>query len=249
MVMNGFDTNFDRANEVYAVNSIGFAYLERPIEVARDELVRIYLVNALEYDLLNSFHVHGHFFHYFPTGTSREPAEYTDTVMQCQGQRGIAELCFPRTGRVHVPRPPVRVRRARLAGPVRGEGWTRRRRGPLSPLSRAAAPAWLLGLLPLVLLTRRDRRRSSCSARPASASGADRRRRRSPSSARALEPGVIELTVRNDGPDAVRIAQVVVNDAFAAFSGGRRRDRAARVGDPAHQPPLGRGRGVRGRSS
>ena len=35
-----------------------------------------------------------------------------------------------------------------------------------------------------------------------------------------LEPGVIELTVRNDGPDAVQIAQVVVNDAFAAFTGG-----------------------------
>jgi zinc transporter ZupT len=35
-----------------------------------------------------------------------------------------------------------------------------------------------------------------------------------------LEPGVIELTVRNDGPDAVRIAQAVVNDAFVQFSGG-----------------------------
>jgi zinc transporter, ZIP family len=34
-----------------------------------------------------------------------------------------------------------------------------------------------------------------------------------------LEPGVIELTVRNDGPDAVRIAQAVVNDAFVQFSG------------------------------
>jgi zinc transporter ZupT len=34
-----------------------------------------------------------------------------------------------------------------------------------------------------------------------------------------LEPGVIELTLRNDGPDAVRIAQAVVNDAFAGFSG------------------------------
>ena len=33
MVMNGFDTNFDRANEVYAVNTIGFAYMEQPIEV------------------------------------------------------------------------------------------------------------------------------------------------------------------------------------------------------------------------
>jgi ZIP family zinc transporter len=35
-----------------------------------------------------------------------------------------------------------------------------------------------------------------------------------------LEPGVIELTVRNDGPDPVRVAQVQVNDAFAAFTGG-----------------------------
>ncbi|HEY6887835.1 MAG TPA: ZIP family metal transporter [Solirubrobacter sp.] len=34
-----------------------------------------------------------------------------------------------------------------------------------------------------------------------------------------LSPGEIALTVRNDGPDAVSIAQVVVNDAFAEFTG------------------------------
>ena len=34
-----------------------------------------------------------------------------------------------------------------------------------------------------------------------------------------LEPGTIELTVRNDGPDAVSIAQAQVNDAFVQFSG------------------------------
>jgi ZIP family zinc transporter len=34
-----------------------------------------------------------------------------------------------------------------------------------------------------------------------------------------LEPGIIELTVRNDGPDPVTVAQVVVNDAFASFTG------------------------------
>jgi zinc transporter ZupT len=34
-----------------------------------------------------------------------------------------------------------------------------------------------------------------------------------------LEPGRIELTVRNDGPDAVSIAQVIVNDAFVSFEG------------------------------
>jgi zinc transporter ZupT len=33
-----------------------------------------------------------------------------------------------------------------------------------------------------------------------------------------LRPGQIELTVRNDGPDAVRVAQVIVNDAFVDFT-------------------------------
>jgi FtsP/CotA-like multicopper oxidase with cupredoxin domain len=99
MVMNGFDTNFDRSNEIYAVNTVAFAYQQEPIRVRRGELVRIYLVNALEFDLLNSFHVHANFFHYFPTGTSLEPTELTDTVIQGQGQRGILELRFPHPGK------------------------------------------------------------------------------------------------------------------------------------------------------
>ena len=99
MVMNGFDTNFDRANELYAANTIGFAYADKPIQVKRGELVRVYLVNVLEYDLLNSFHLHGNFFDYFPTGSSKDPSEFTDTVMLCQGQRGILEMRFPNAGK------------------------------------------------------------------------------------------------------------------------------------------------------
>jgi FtsP/CotA-like multicopper oxidase with cupredoxin domain len=99
MVMNGFDTNFDRANEVYAVNTIGFAYMDEPVVVRRGGLTRIYLVNVLEYDLVNSFHVHGNFFDWYPTGTSLERSELTDTVMLCQGQRGVLELKFPNAGR------------------------------------------------------------------------------------------------------------------------------------------------------
>jgi FtsP/CotA-like multicopper oxidase with cupredoxin domain len=98
MVMNGFDTNFDLSNEVYAVNTVGFHYLNEPIRVHRDELVRIYLVNALEYDPLNSFHVHANFFQHYPTGTSLEPSEYTDTIVQGQGQRSVLELKFPFDG-------------------------------------------------------------------------------------------------------------------------------------------------------
>ena len=99
MVMNGFDTNFDMANEVYAVNTVGFHYMNEPIRVKRDQLVRIYLLNILEFDQINSFHVHGNFFHYFPTGTSLEPVEFTDTIVQAQGQRGILEVRFPYAGR------------------------------------------------------------------------------------------------------------------------------------------------------
>jgi FtsP/CotA-like multicopper oxidase with cupredoxin domain len=99
MVMNGFDTNFDRANEVYAVNTVAFAYHEKPIRVKRGELVRVYLVNILEFDLLNSFHIHANFFDYYPTGTKRDPRDFTDTVILGQGERGIAEVRFPFTGR------------------------------------------------------------------------------------------------------------------------------------------------------
>jgi FtsP/CotA-like multicopper oxidase with cupredoxin domain len=99
MVMNGFNTNFDaEGNQVYGVNTVAFHYVNEPVEVRRDAPVRIYLVNALEYDPINSFHIHANFFNYFPTGTSLQPADYTDTVMQAQGQRGILELEFPQVG-------------------------------------------------------------------------------------------------------------------------------------------------------
>lgn len=99
MVLNGFDTNFDRSNEFYAVNSIGFTFMDKPIEIPKNELVRIYLVNILEFDLINSFHLHGNLFDWYPTGTGKQSSEFTDTVMLCQGQRGIIEARFPYTGK------------------------------------------------------------------------------------------------------------------------------------------------------
>ncbi len=98
--MNGFNTNFDgEGNQVYAVNTVGFAYEQAPIKVKRGELVRIYLANLLEFDPINSFHIHANFFHYYPTGTSLRPSEYTDTIAQMQAQRGILELRFPYAGK------------------------------------------------------------------------------------------------------------------------------------------------------
>ena len=94
MVMNAFDTNFDAENEVYAVNTIANAYMQEPIEVTVGRLVRIYLINVTEFDLINSLHLHGMFFDVFRTGTSLAPNERTDTLMLCQGERAIVETTF-----------------------------------------------------------------------------------------------------------------------------------------------------------
>ncbi len=97
MVMNGYDTDGDGSNNFYTVNGRSLYYARHPITVRRSQLVRVYLANLTEFDLVNSFHLHADFFRYYPTGSS-DQFEYTDTVMQCQGQRGILEIEFSNTG-------------------------------------------------------------------------------------------------------------------------------------------------------
>ena len=80
------------------------------------------------------------------------------------------------------------------------------------------APVWLLGLVPLGLIV-------LAVGLFAALGGPGLGDRRGPPAEElavertALEPGVIELTVRNDGADAVTVAQAQVNDAFVQFSG------------------------------
>ena len=94
MMMNAFDSNFDNENEVYAVNTVAHYHMHHPIEVTVGRPVRIYLVNVTEFDLLNSFHLHGMFFDVYRTGTSLTTSERTDTVVLCQGERTILETTF-----------------------------------------------------------------------------------------------------------------------------------------------------------
>ncbi len=94
MVMNGFDTNFDGENEVYAVNTEAFSYVKHPIKVKKGERVRIYLINTLESDPLNSFHLHGNFFDEYKTGTKQDPNAFTDIVSFVQGERSILDVQF-----------------------------------------------------------------------------------------------------------------------------------------------------------
>lgn len=99
MMMNGFDTNFDGDNEVYAVNTAAFYYMSHPIQVRLGEPVRIYLVNILEFDETNSFHVHGNFFTEYRTGILAAAHNYTDTIIMGQAERSVLEIEFRFPGR------------------------------------------------------------------------------------------------------------------------------------------------------
>jgi FtsP/CotA-like multicopper oxidase with cupredoxin domain len=52
-----------------------------------------------EFDLLNSFHLHGNFFRLYRTGTDLERYEWTDTVMLCQGERAVLEFTYDYPGK------------------------------------------------------------------------------------------------------------------------------------------------------
>jgi FtsP/CotA-like multicopper oxidase with cupredoxin domain len=122
MMMNGYDFNYDmegpafiptpeeavnnempdveeRDNELYSVNGKAFDYVNHPIELVAGQEYRIYVVNMLEFDLVNSIHVHGTMFEYYPSGTSKDPQEVNDIVTLGQGDRGILELSYPYPGR------------------------------------------------------------------------------------------------------------------------------------------------------
>jgi FtsP/CotA-like multicopper oxidase with cupredoxin domain len=95
MVMNAFDTNFDGENEFYACNTVAHCYAKEPIKVVKGRPVRIYLVNLVEFDPINSFHLHANFFDYYEQGTTLTPTLKTvDLITQCQAQRGIVEFTF-----------------------------------------------------------------------------------------------------------------------------------------------------------
>jgi manganese oxidase len=98
MIMNGFDTDFDAENNFYGVNTIPFYYMHHPIEIEEGKLVRVYLVNMLEFDPMNNFHLHGNLYQLYRSGTSMAPDEYTDMVTMSQGERAILEFSYKYPG-------------------------------------------------------------------------------------------------------------------------------------------------------
>jgi FtsP/CotA-like multicopper oxidase with cupredoxin domain len=92
----------ERDNEIYTANGKAFDYMNHPIALKAGQEYRIYVVNMLEFDLVNSFHVHGAMFDYYPAGTSMTPQEDSslhDVLVLGQGDRGIMEIEYKYPGK------------------------------------------------------------------------------------------------------------------------------------------------------
>ena len=98
MVMNGFDTNFDGENEVYAVNTVAFHYQKHPdsgarrradsgVSGQRDRVRSAQLVPPAR-----------QFFRLYRTGTDLQRFEWTDIVALCQGERAVLEFSYKHAG-------------------------------------------------------------------------------------------------------------------------------------------------------
>jgi len=97
-VLNGLDTDYDGENNFYAANTIPFYYQHHPIEISTNQLIRAYVVNILEFDSVNNFHLHGTLFHHFPAGTDTVPSGFNDMLTMSQGDRQILEFEYEYPG-------------------------------------------------------------------------------------------------------------------------------------------------------
>jgi FtsP/CotA-like multicopper oxidase with cupredoxin domain len=88
MMMNAYDLDYDqegpvlirpvngtteklegeRGNEIYTVNGKAFDYMYNLIQIQNGKPYRLYLVNMVEFDPINNFHLHGNVFDYYTSG-------------------------------------------------------------------------------------------------------------------------------------------------------------------------------------
>jgi FtsP/CotA-like multicopper oxidase with cupredoxin domain len=69
-----------------------------PIVLHTGKPYRAYVVNMLEFDLVNSFHIHGAMYDYIAAGTKEKSDYKTDIVTFSQGDRGIMEFTYDYPG-------------------------------------------------------------------------------------------------------------------------------------------------------
>ncbi len=98
LIMAGYDINEDKQNELYAFNGLPNYYMQHPIPIYQNQLVRLYLLNMIEFDAAATFHIHANFFRVYRTGMTLSPSEESDVITMGTAERHILEFAYPFTG-------------------------------------------------------------------------------------------------------------------------------------------------------
>ena len=99
MVMGGYDLDSDVGNELYAFNGIPNYYRDYPIPIYQNQLIRLYVLNMIEYDPAVTFHIHANLFQVYRTGRSLEPNEESDVITMGTAERHILEFAYRYPGK------------------------------------------------------------------------------------------------------------------------------------------------------
>ena len=99
LVMGGYDINEDNQNELFAFNGIPNYYMEHPIPIYQNQLIRLYLLNLIEFNPVATFHIHANFFRIYPTGMTMTPTGQSDVITMGTAERHILEFAYRYTGK------------------------------------------------------------------------------------------------------------------------------------------------------
>lgn len=94
LIMGGYDVNDDEKNELYAFNGMPNYYMNNPIKIYQNQLVRLYVLNMIEYESAVTFHLHANFFDVYRTGMTLTPSEKTDVITMGVAERHILEFSY-----------------------------------------------------------------------------------------------------------------------------------------------------------
>ncbi|MGH1393904.1 MAG: multicopper oxidase domain-containing protein [Trichormus sp.] len=99
LVMAGYDVNDDQRNEYYAFNGLPHHYMHHPIKIYQNQLIRLYVLNIIEFDPAVTFHLHANFFDVYRSGMTMKPSEKTDVITMGVAERHILEFAFRYPGK------------------------------------------------------------------------------------------------------------------------------------------------------
>ena len=99
LIMAGYDVNGDQKNELYAFNGMPHYYMKHPITIQKDQLIRLYVLNMIEFDPVATFHLHANLFRVYRTGRHLQPDEETDVITMGTAERHILEFSYRHPGK------------------------------------------------------------------------------------------------------------------------------------------------------